>query len=127
MIDFLIDHGYGELIVEQLKSLDKLSPECRAAVEDAEIKFVPFDEFDSDTVRQGQERRRLDAMISRVVDHIEEDEWSREAERYITEHPEILLDEDVTDALEKHPDTATARQLKRRIERMPREKEVYDM
>lgn len=127
LLAYIVDRGYGKSIVDGLRSLDggALSAECHDAIAEGDVEFKPFDEFNDDDRKKREEDDRRLYFLRHIINDIAEDEWDRDNERYVTEHPDILLDDSIQDAIEQNPDSFTARQLKRRIDQLP--KDVYDM
>lgn len=127
LLAYIVDRGYGPSIVYGLRGLDggALTPECRDAIVEGGVEFKPYDMFNDDDRKKREEDDRRLYFLRHIISDIAEDEWDRDNERYVTEHPDILLDDSIQDAIEQNPDSFTARQLKRRIDQLP--KDVYDM
>jgi hypothetical protein len=131
LINYVIDMGYGEdLLAWCAHNVNGLNDGMAVVKALKENGFEVPDKSDSDSMRSII-NRTIDnqitrSMISNVINAIKDDIWNRELEKNITDHPEILLNDSVTKAIEDS-DTTTSRQLRRRIERMPKDQDVYDL
>lgn len=128
LINYVIDMGYGEdllaFCVEHRYTDDNLAV-VKALKENG--FEVPSDEDSRKSIvdRTATKQKTKD-MISRIIYAIKDDGWSRDLEQFVTAHPEVLLDDSITKAIEDN-NTTTSRQLRRRIERMPKDQDVYDL
>lgn len=128
LINYVIDMGYGEDLLAWC--IDNRYTDNEFAV----IKVLKENGFevpdDSDSRRNivagAENRRNSKIAISKIVDAIENDEWSRELEAFVANHPEILLDSSIAKAIEDN-NTTTSRQLRRRAERVPKDQDIYDL
>lgn len=130
LIDYVIGMGYGEELLA--RCVDDRVPfrgDHSVAIKVLrENGFnVPSDaESRENLVSAANIKNNVRDMVSCVIDAIKDDTWSRNLERYVTDHPEILLDNSVAKAIEDN-NTLTSRQLRRRIERLPKDQDVYDL
>lgn len=111
IIDWAIDHGLGKLMASSYGNKSNI---CVTKL--IEAGYTIDSSFSS-------VEKEADRQISKIVDCIENDNWNNDLERYVNNHPEILLNDKITDAIEEN-DTYTASQLKRKIADLP--KDVYD-
>lgn len=131
LIDYVIDMGYGEDLlawcIDNNRHIDNNWTVIKALKENG---FEVPDDNDSDSRRNivagAENRRNNKIMISRIISVIENDEWSRDLEVFVTDHPEILLDSSIAKAIEDN-NTTTSRQLRRRAERVPKDQDIYDL
>ena len=121
----MVDCGFGKILVNGISNRDiyDLSKEFIKVMKENDISIRPLENA-NDEERSEITRNRF---INKIVDAIIYDTWTRDLEKYVTEHPDILSEEAVIDEIEKHPDSVIARQLKRRIDRTPKEADTYDM
>lgn len=110
ILDWAIDQGLGKVIATQCGDKSAI---CAAKLAEAGYKVDDYAERESS----------VDRKVSKIIDNIEKDTWSSYLEDYVKNHPEILLNDKVADAIEEN-DTFTASQLKRKIADLP--KDVYD-
>lgn len=128
LISYVIEMGYGEDLLAwcvEHKLTDATSITLKVLEENG------FDIPDSEDSRNAIKNKMYDRqyirhMTGRVIDAIKDDIWNREFDKFVTDHPEVLVDGNVAKAIEDS-NTLTARQLRRRIERMPKDQDVYDM
>jgi ankyrin repeat protein len=128
-IEYIFDIGLGQQVIDGMTNIPasdifrqvatRLGYDIDAAIQNNRNNN-PYRLSDDD-----------DYMIDKILRKISEDEWSRDCEQYITQHPEILLDEDIQEAI-NDPNNAsnlTARQLKQRAARVAQNqpKDKYDL
>ena len=126
LVEYLFDRGFADDILYGIKDVENstiLSSTVKSVVKDLGIRTKDWD--DDNVRRQMDNARRHDSMVNSIVNKIEDDEWNRDCERYITEDPSILSDERVQKALDDN-NNVTSRQLKQRIARMPKDPDKYD-
>jgi hypothetical protein len=111
LIDWAIDHDLGEA----LSKLDYTGISTLCATKLAEAGY---------TVDQPGYSSSKERMISQLLSAIKRDIWNRDLEKYVTDHPEVLLDDRIEDAIEDNSESVAAMQLKRKIDALP--KDVYD-
>lgn len=128
LINYVIDMGYGENLlawcIERAGMLDNYTTVVKA------LKDNGFDVPDDEDSRRNilsvaNNKRDIREMISSIIGAIKNDTWDRILETFVTVHPEILLNDDIAKAIEDN-NTTTSRQLRRRIERLPKNQDVYD-
>lgn len=129
LINYVIDMGYGEdllaWIIDNNRHHDFTAIK---ALKDNGFEIPDDNDIDSrrNIVAGAENRRNSKAVINKIIRAIEDDEWSRELEAFITNNPEILLDSSIAKAIEDN-DTTTSRQLRRRAERVPKDQDIYDL
>lgn len=129
-LEFMVDRGFGKVLCEDLTSSDiqhNVSKEFVDVMKENDIEIRALDQASDDEKRAYSDKRERGAAIKNILNAIKSDEWSRSLERYVTEHPDVLLEDDITEAIENNQESLTARQLQRRIDRMPKEVDKYDM
>ncbi len=129
LIEYLIERGFADTLlygIIDVNNTSALSPTFKKVVKD--LGIIAKDWRDDHVRQQMDTERRRASMIDVIIDKIRSDEWSRECEKYITENPDLLFDERIQDELDdpKNADSFTVTQLKRRIDRMPKDPEKYD-
>lgn len=112
LIDWAIDHGLGEA----LSKLEYASISTLCATKLAEAGYS--------TVRTDYTQSAKEKKVSEILSAIKKDVWDRGLEKYVNDHPEVLLDDRITDAIEDNSESVAAMQLKRKIDALP--KDVYD-
>ena len=128
LISYVIDMGYGEDLLAWCIANRHTDNEFAVIKILKENGFeVPDDDDSRRNIVAGAENRRYSkSMTNKIISAIENDEWSRELETFVTNHPEILLDNSIAKAIEDNG-TATSRQLRRRAERVPKDQDIYDL
>ena len=131
LINYVIDMGYGEdLLAWCARNVNSLDDDMAVVKALKENGFEVPDESDSDSMKSIIDRtinnQSTRSMIHNIINAIKDDIWNRELEKLITDHPEFLFDDSVTKAIEDN-NTTTSRQLRRRIERLPKDQDVYDL
>lgn len=128
LIDYLLDNDIDNIgyISKTLKSspymADKLS-------EEASSVFKEYNLLDADTA----DKYNKTDLSKYIINCIKDDNWGTYAEDIVSKHPDILLDKRVQDTLDNvDDDNATARQLLKRIEKLPKSvkdaaDDLYDM
>lgn len=124
-IDFFIDEGYGQDILDALGSSNEPSNLFKKAAEEAGLDVNNRDsqrghEKSNKIYRKPRAKRELINAI--------EDDMFRYAESALQEFPDLLDDEEVIKVINdpKNDSSYTARQLRRRIENKPKDDTVYD-
>ena len=126
-IEYLIERGLADelshgMYVSQIQS--STSQEFRDALAEAGISIVPVESETQDDVKKRARKNSISSIISAVI----HDEWSRSLEHDVTEDPDLLRNKQIQDAVNDHlSDSITARQLKRRIDALPKVTDTYDM
>lgn len=124
LIDWAIDNGFGQMMIDLNKSLlykNDMSNICKNALIEAGFnirKSTPVED-----IRYNNSYKICKRYILRLVG---DDEWSMEADNILNKFPELLTDEDILEAIKDNPDSATANQLKRRIDSLPKDDIKYD-
>ena len=129
LISYVIDMGYGEEILAWCaKNINSLNDDMAVVKALKENGFdIPGDEDSKrKIISRANSKYDIKYMTNRIIDAIIHDEWRGDLEKIVTDHPEILLDNSVTKAIEDN-NTTTSRQLRRRIDRMPKDQDVYDL
>lgn len=130
-IEYLVDAGMGDSLYETCLGsvgLSETDNACVKVLKENGYEFPSNYQDSSDILQRirlanGAKNTR-DYMISKIIDSIERDEWSRGLEASVTGDPTLLLEDEVQDAIEQN-NTFTSRQLKRKIAALP--KDVYDL
>jgi hypothetical protein len=135
LINYVISMGYGEDLlawcIERVGILDDYITVVKALKDngfelpddvDSRRNIIAAAKANSDN---RDNRDYIRDMISSTIEAIKNDTWDRRLEKFVTDHPEILLNDDIAKAIEDN-NTTTSRQLRRRIERLPKNQDVYD-
>lgn len=119
LIEYFIDLGYGEdLAIACTDDYVQHSDFCKDILKEYDIDLQnPEDKHKNKHKRDG---------VDRIIDAIISDEWNQSLERFVSNNPDVLRDSEISKAIEDN-NTATARQLQRRIDRLPKEDNKYDM
>lgn len=129
LINYVIDMGYGEdLLAWCANNANNLNDGMAVVKALKENGFELPDDEDSkkNIISAANSKKDIKDNISNIIDAIKNDTWDRRLEKVVTDHPEILLNDSITKAIEDN-NTTTSRQLRRRIERMPKDQDVYDL
>jgi hypothetical protein len=128
LINYVIDMGYGEDLLAWCMNHRRVNDDWTVIKVLKENGFEVPDDNDSrrNIVIGAENRRNNKTMISRIISAIENDEWSRDLEVFVTDHPETLLDSNIAKAIEDN-NTATSRQLRRRAEYASKDQDTYDL
>jgi hypothetical protein len=126
-IEYLIERGLADELSHGMYSNNiqsSTSQEFRDALAEAGISIVPIESETQDDVK----RRARGGSIASIIGAIINDDWSRSLEHDVTEDPDLLRNKQIQDAVNDHlSDSLTARQLKRRIDALPKATDTYDM
>ena len=128
-IEYMIDRGFGEILTKGINDLSRVSDEVKNAIKDAGIEIKTYSDMSDDERKKFNDDNDRRYKIEDIIYKIRHDEWSREAEQYVTRNPDVLEDDSILDALDEYSNTITARQLKRKLDqyRANKPKDVYDM
>lgn len=128
LINYVINLGYGEdLLAWCIEHVGMLNDSMTVVKALKDNGFELPDDVNSrrNILSTTHSRRNIRDMISSIIEAIKDDTWDRRLEMFVTDHPEVLSDDDIAKAIEDN-NTTTARQLRRRIERLPKNQDVYD-
>lgn len=128
LINYVINLGYGEdLLAWCIEHVGMLNDRMTVVKALKDNGFELPDDVNSrrNILSTTHSRRNIRDMISSIIEAIKDDTWDRRLEMFVTDHPEVLSDDDIAKAIEDN-NTTTARQLRRRIERLPKNQDVYD-
>ena len=126
LVEYLFDRGFADYILYRIKDVEnsrELSSTVKSVIKNLGIQTKDWD--DNSVKTQANNSRLRDKIVDSIVLKIETDEWNSQCERAITDDPSILLDERIQKALDDN-NNITARQLKQRIARMPKDVDKYD-
>lgn len=129
LIDYVIDMGYGEdLLAWCIEHTGMLNDGMAVikALKDNGFELPDDEDSKKNIISAANSKKDIKDNISNIIDAIKNDTWDRRLEKVVTDHPEILLNDSITKAIEDN-NTTTSRQLRRRIERMPKDQDVYDL
>jgi hypothetical protein len=121
LIDWAIDKGFGQSLIDVQSRYVSMSPYCAKALEDA-----GFDTNKPTPIADRDARDEYKMIKDYIIRLIKNDEWKRTADDYLRKYPKILSDEEVIDEIKNNPDSLTGRQLQRRIDALPKDPEKYD-
>lgn len=128
LINYVISMGYGENLlawcVERVGILDDGMAVVKA-LKDNGFELPNDEDSKKNIISAANNSRDIRDMISSIIEAIKNDSWDRRLETFVTNHPEVLLDDSITKAIEDN-NTLTSRQLRRRIERLPKNQDMYD-
>jgi ankyrin repeat protein len=128
LINYVISIGYGENLLAWCADHASMLNDGMAVVKALKDNgFELPDDVDSrvNIISAANNNRDIKGIISNIIAAIKHDEWNRRLEEFVTDHPEILLNDYIAKAIEDNNNT-TSRQLRRRIERLPKNQDVYD-
>ena len=121
LIDWAIDRGYGQQLVDAQLHMSSMSSYCANALKEAGFSI------DSITpLKDRESRAEYTYMRDYIIRLIERDEWNPRVNTYLNNNPQILSDEEILDAIKDNPDSVTANQLQRRIDALPKDPKKYD-
>ena len=131
-LDFILDHPSSKNLIKVIK---KFAPHVRANFS----RFKPFltalsdagysiDELADEAERSyransDSDQLQYDHTIERIVRLIGYDEWERDLDTFLREHPDVLYDERIKDALNDpaNAESATGNRIRNMINRLPQE------
>ena len=131
-LDFILDHPSSKNLIKVIK---KFAPHVRAnfsrfkpiltALSDAGYSI---DDMANETERSyyannDSDQLQYDHTIERIVRLIGYDEWERNLDTFLREHPDVLYDERIKDALNDpaNAESATGNRIRNMINRLPQE------
>lgn len=115
IIDWVIDQGFGQSLVDYMGTY--ASDYCKKALTEA-----GFNIENKTSEKDRNAKSEYNLVKEYIVNMIKDDEWSTTANSYIDKYPQLLKDDDIVDTVNSNiSDSITARQLKRRIDALPKE------
>lgn len=127
LLQYFVDNGFASGLLYWLDGTRLSNTNgaqlCAKVLRDNGID-VPDRNTSDDERRRLSDMNKRNNLIQKIVKAIEDDEWNRELEKAVTDNPEILRVDKISDAIDDN-DTFTSRQLKRRLDNLP--KDAYDM
>lgn len=124
LIEYLIDCGFGNALA--IANYDKPGLTITKLLSNHDIK-MPSSKSDLVNMQnKADDERDAISRVNYIIELIENDEWNTLAEGYISKHPELLSNDEIIEAVNNNPNSITARQLKRRIDALPKENDIYD-
>lgn len=121
VIDWVIDKGFGQSLVDYIGTY--ASDYCKKALTEA-----GFDIENKTPPDVRNAKAEYNDAKDYILRQISNDTWSTTANSYIDKHPQLLKDDEIVDAVNSNLNgNITARQLKRRIDALPKEEpDKYD-
>ena len=122
LIDWAIDMGFGQILINEDESGYKMSNYCKDALTEAGFNInnrVPI----SKSVASSSYKY----AVRIVKDGIAADVWDKRCRDALSKFPELLKDKEIITAVKDNPDSITARQLQRQIDTENIEKEQEDI
>ena len=115
VIDWVIDKGFGQSLVDYMGTY--ASDYCKKALTEA-----GFDIENKTPPDVRNAKAEYNDAKDYILRQISNDTWSTTANSYIDKYPQLLRDSDINDAVNSNlSGNITARQLKRRIDALPKE------
>ena len=115
IIDWAIDQGFGQSLVDYIGTY--ASDYCKKALTEA-----GFNIENKTPEKDRSAKSEYNWIKEYILNKIKDDEWSTTANSYIDKYPQLLKDDEIVDAVNSNlSGNITARQLKRRIDALPKE------
>lgn len=115
IIDWVIDQGFGQSLVDYMGTY--ASDYCKKALTEA-----GFNIENKTSEKDRSAKSEYNWIKEYILNKIKDDEWSTTANSYIDKYPQLLKDDEIVDAVNSNlSGNITARQLKRRIDALPKE------